>query len=91
MFGKDGKTKEEKAAEKAAKVLRKYGVEDMPAEYQSAVNQIAQELIGMGSIEAGMKLSFANAADQATVSYLHAIFMQNWIIIRELREIADRK
>lgn len=81
---------DEKAAKKEAKLdamMAKYGLENLSPEYREKVKDINNELLGMGFMEAGMKLSMAKAEDQMKVSYLHAIMEQNWMIIRLLDEI----
>lgn len=81
---------EEKAAKKEAKLdamMAKYGLENLSPEYRDKVKDINDELMGMGALEAGMKLSMAKSEDQLKISYLHAIMEQNWMIIRLLDEI----
>lgn len=85
LFGNDNKSED-----KAAKIMAKYGLEDVSPTYADKVKDIAQELAGMGLQETGMKLSMAKAEEQLKVSYLHAIFEQNWIIIRLLDDIAKK-
>ena len=81
---------DEKQAAKAQKIMEKYGLDKLSPEYQDKVKAISQELAGMGLMETGMKLSFAKSEEQLKVSYLHAIFEQNWIIIRLLDDIAKK-
>lgn len=76
--------------EKTAKIMEKYGLSDVSTKYADKVQAIAQELAGMGLMETGMKLSFAKTEEQLKVGYLHAIFEQNWIIIRLLDDIAHK-
>lgn len=81
---------DEKAAKKEAKLdalMAKYGLENLSPEYREKVKDINNELLGMGFMEAGMKISMAKAEEQMKVSYLHAIMEQNWMIIRLLDEI----
>ena len=85
LFGNDNKSED-----KAAKIMAKYGLEDVSPKYADKVKDIAQELAGMGLQETGMKLSMAKAEEQLKLSYLHAIFEQNWIIIRLLDDIAKK-
>lgn len=85
LFGNDNKSED-----KAAKMMAKYGLESVSLKYADKVRDIAQELAGMGLQETGMKLSMAKAEEQLKVSYLHAIFEQNWIIIRLLDDIAKK-
>lgn len=85
LFGNDNKSED-----KAAKMMAKYGLESVSPKYADKVKDIANELAGMGLVEAGMKLSFAKSEEQLKVSYLHAIFEQNWLIIRLLDDIAKK-
>lgn len=78
------------AEDKTEKIMAKYGLEGISPKYADKVKDIAQELAGMGMMETGMKLSFAKSEEQLKVSYLHAIFEQNWIIIRLLDDIAKK-
>lgn len=86
----DGKSKEEKQAEKVEKLMAKYGLQNISREYADAVKDISQELAGTGMMETGLKLSLAGKPeDQLKISYLNAIMQQNWIIIRLLDQIAN--
>ena len=76
--------------DKVAKLMEKYVLKEVSPKYADKVQGIAQELAGMGLMETGMKLSFAKSEEQLKVSYLHAIFEQNWIIIRLLDDIAKK-
>lgn len=83
MFG----NKEEKQAKKMAKdeaLLEKYGLTNIDPMDAESVRKILSDLAGNGLIKTGMALSFANAAEQAKVTYLSALVEQNWIIIRQL-------
>lgn len=87
------KSAEEKAAIKENKeqaILEKYGVGNLkdPADRES-VKKIANELVGSGLMELGMRLSFAKAEDQLPISFQRAIMEQNFIIIRQLDRIAS--
>ena len=88
-FFKSEEQKEKERMEKERKVLEQYGVEDLadPADLAS-VQKIAQELIGSGLMEAGLKISMAKPEVQLPVSYQRAIMEQNFIIIRQLDKIA---
>ena len=77
--------------DKTEKIMAKYGLENVSSKYTDKVKDIASELAGMGMLETGMKLSFAKSEEQLKVSYLHAIFEQNWLIIRLLDDIAKNK
>jgi len=90
LFG-NAEEKEAKKEEKMNAIMAKYGLEKLSPEYRDKVKAINIELAGMGLQEAGIKLSMAKSEDQLKVSYLHAIFEQNWIIIRLLDEIAKNK
>lgn len=85
LLGNDNKSED-----KAAKIMAKYGLEDVSPKYSDKVKNIARELTGISLMETGMKLSMAKPAEQMEVSYLHAIFEQNWIIIRLLDDIAKK-
>lgn len=79
--------KDAKKEEKLNAMMAKYGLESLSPEYREKVKDINDELLGMGFMEAGMKLSMAKSEDQMKVSYLHALVEQNWMIIRLLDEI----
>ena len=70
--------------------MAKYGLEKLSPEYAEKVKVIQSELLGIGLMETGMKLSMAKAEEQMKVSYLHAIYEQNWMIIRLLNDIAKK-
>lgn len=89
LFG-NAEDKEAKKEEKMNKLFAKYGLDRLDPEYEEKVRGIYYELMGTGLMEAGMKLSMAKAEEQLKVSYLHAIFEQNWIIIRLLDDIAKK-
>ena len=82
---------EEKAAkqeEKLNKMMEKYGLEKLPAEYRDKVKEINTELMGTGMMEAGLKLSMSGKTEEVLqVYYLKAIMEQNWIIIRLLNDL----
>ncbi len=89
----DKRSPEEKVADiqvKEKALLDKHGL-DLDAYDEDAIRAknvdnirtIARDVLGNNWFKAGMALSFANAADQATVGYLSAIVQQNWIIIRQ--------
>ncbi len=86
------KSAEEKQAEqekKEQKLLKQYGVAGLSdPEDLASVKKIAQELVGSGMMEAGLKLSMAKAEIQLPISYQRAIMEQNFIIIRQLDKIA---
>ncbi len=89
-------SKEEKEAikaEKDAKLMAKYGLENIqdPKDIAS-VRKIISELVGTGAMETGMSLSAIgkSAEDILPVYYQRAILEQNWIIIRQLDRIASR-
>lgn len=89
LFG-SAEDKEAKNEEKINKMMAKYGLEKLSPEYAEKVKVIQSELLGIGIMETGMKLSIAKAEEQMKVSYLHAIYEQNWIIIRLLNDIAKK-
>ena len=86
------KSADEKAAEQAAKeleLLERYGVSGLTdPDDLASVKKIAQELVGSGLMEAGLKFSMAKAEIQLPISYQRAIMEQNFIIIRQLDRIA---
>lgn len=88
LFGKsaDNSSKEQE-------MLAKYGLESLsdPADIAS-VKKIISELVGTGTMEAGMKLGSigSKAEDVLPVYYQRAILEQNWIIIRLLDKLANK-
>ena len=85
LFGKEKLTPEEKEQ----KMLEKYGVANLSdPEDIASVKKIAQELVGSGMMETGLKLSLAKAEVQLPISYQRTIMEQNFIIIRQLDKIA---
>ena len=89
LFG-SAEDKEAKNEEKINKMMAKYGLEKLSPEYAEKVKVIQSELLGIGLMETGMKLSMAKAEEQMKVSYLHAIYEQNWMIIRLLNDITKK-
>ena len=89
LFG-SAEDKEAKNEEKINKMMAKYGLEKLSPEYAEKVKVIQSELLGIGLMETGMKLSMTKAEEQMKVSYLHAIYEQNWMIIRLLNDIAKK-
>lgn len=91
LFNKQ--TVEEKVDKQLAKeraVLEKYGVANLSdPEDRASVRKIAQEMIGSGLMEVGMKIGLAKPAEQLPISYQRAIMEQNFIIIRQLDKIAQ--
>ena len=83
LFG-EKKTKEEKQREELQKFMDKYQLEDLDEKDLVVLQRIAQDLAGNKWFKAGMTLSFANAEEQAKVTYLSALVEQNWMIIRQL-------
>lgn len=83
---------EEKVDKQLAKeqaLLDKYGVGNLSdPEDRASVRKIAQELLGSGIMEVGMKISLAKPAEQLPISYQRAIMEQNFIMIRQLDKIA---
>lgn len=88
------KTEEEKAAKAQAKIdkiMTKYHLQDVSQEYKEHIIDINQELAGIGLMEAGFTLGMGyKPEDKVKAAYLHAIFEQNWIIIRLLDKIANK-
>ena len=86
LFGNN----DEKKAEKAQALLKKYGLEDLSDQRDiQAVQNIAYDLMGNKAIELGTLLQ-GNGSDAAKMSYLNAIMQQNFIIIRLLDKIANK-
>lgn len=81
-------TKEEKQEKKAQALMAKYGLERLPDEYRSMVKAINLELAGTGMMETGVILSGAKPEEQIKIRYLNVLMKQNWIIIRQLDDIA---
>ncbi|MFT9040725.1 hypothetical protein [Schleiferilactobacillus harbinensis] len=84
------KSKEEKQAKHDAKIqafLDARGLENLSKASFGQVERVTSDLAGNGLIKAGMAFSFANAADQAKVSYLSALVEQNWILIKQNDDI----
>ena len=90
LFGKQSiEEKVDKQLEKERAVLEKYGVANLTdPEDRASVRKIAQEMLGSGLMEVGMKLSLAKPAEQLPISYQRAIMEQNFIMIRQLDKIA---
>ena len=89
LFG----SKEDKEAKKTEKIMekmRKHRLDGLGYEYIDDCKAIFDELAGIGAMETGMKISMGNAADQMKISYLHAIFEQNWIMIKQLDKISKQ-
>ncbi len=75
--------------EKQINALAKYGLENLNnKEDLASVQKIAQELLGSGLMEAGLKIGMAKAEVQLPISLQRAIMEQNFIIIRQLDRIA---
>lgn len=75
--------------EKQINALAKYGLENLHnKEDLASVQKIAQELLGSGLMETGLKLQMAKAEVQLPISLQRAIMEQNFIIIRQLDRIA---
>lgn len=84
------KSKEEKQAKHDAKIqafLDARGLGNLSQASFGQVERVTNDLAGNGLIKAGMAFSFANAADQAKVSYLSALVEQNWILIKQNDDI----
>lgn len=75
--------------QKTARMMAKYGLENISPDYAPYVRDITYELAGNKLIEFGTTLQ-GNGVDSAKMSYLSAIMKQNWIIIRLLDEIAKK-
>lgn len=73
--------------DKTQQLMAKYGLEDVDPMFAPVVRDIANELLGTGAMEAGLKLSLAKAEIQLPISYQHVLIEQNWIIIRQLDQL----
>lgn len=82
--------KEEKQDKKARAIMAKYGLQNLPREYQSMVMEINTSLLGTTLMDAGASLTIGGlkAGEKITAGYLSALVKQNWIIIRQLDDIA---
>lgn len=88
LFGKSSDDKADKQLAKEQALLDKYGIGNLSdPEDRASVRKIAQELLGSGAMEAGMKISLAKPAEQLPISYQRAIMEQNFIMIRQLDRI----
>lgn len=87
---KSADEKAEEQAKKERKLLKKYGLESLsdPQDLES-VKKIAQELLGTGLSESGLKLSMTKPEITVPISYQRAIMEQNFIMIRQLDRIAQ--
>lgn len=83
----DGKSKEEKKAEKIQKMMHKYQLDDLDPKFIEAVKNIQTELAGTGLGEFGVALSMTDMSKALPIYYLRSIIEQNWIIIRQLEDI----
>lgn len=82
--------KQEMSDEKAQRILSKYGLESIDPQYAEAVREIAQELVGTGLMEFGLKLGGGSEKDilKQQAYYQGAILKQNFIMIRQLDQIS---
>lgn len=83
--------KEDKKEEKTLAALKKHHLEDISPKYAEAVKEINLELAGTGAMELGAALSFGVKNEELLkISYLRTLVEQNWIIIRQLDELAKK-
>lgn len=82
--------KEEKKAQKEAKLLAKYGLDDLEGKDLESVKIIANELVGNKWLETGALFSGAKAEDLVKMTTLTTLVEQNWIIIRMLNRISNQ-
>ena len=88
IFGNQ-EEKDAKAAAKAQRVLAKYGLENIDPQYAPAVQEIARDLVGSGLMDFGGLLGNDDkATNRAQTDYIKAIMKQNFIMIRQLDQIA---
>lgn len=88
MFGKK-ETKEEKEQREIQKFLDKYQLNDMDEKDLEMAKIIGLDLAGTGWLETSMMFK-GKSEELAKISYLQAIFDQNWIIIRKLSDISKK-
>jgi len=84
------KSSEEKETAKLKKFLEKYNLEGVDPKYLKSVQDIGADMSSAGLFKAGMALSFAKAEEQAKLSYFSTLVKQNWVIIKELDDIAKK-
>lgn len=86
---KSAEEKADIAAQKEQALLDKYGVGNLSdPEDVASVRKIAQDLVGSGAMEFGMKLQMKPEVT-LPISYQKAIMEQNFIMIRQLDKIAQ--
>lgn len=86
---KSNEERQEAQAQKAAKLMARYGLENIDPQYADAVRKIATELAGSGLSEFGALLSNDDKAmNRAQTQFVRAILEQNFIIIRQLDQIS---
>lgn len=87
---KSAEEKAEEQARKEQKLLQKYGVDSLADQRDlDSVRKIAQELLGTGLSETGMKIAMAKPEVMLPISYQRAIVEQNFIIIRQLDRLCS--
>ena len=82
--------KEEKKQREIEKFMARYQLDEISDQDLVIIKKIATDLMGNNLLKAGMALSFAKAEEQAKVTYLSALVEQNWIMIRQLRNISSK-
>jgi hypothetical protein len=82
-------TKEDKEARQVAEYMAKYGLNSLNEKDAATIRQILYDLAGTGLMRTGLALGGIKAEEQVKISYLSAIYNQNWIMIRQLDRIAD--
>ena len=88
LFGNQ-EEKQAKSAEKARQLMAKYGLENIDPQYAEAVQKIATDLAGSGLSQFGGLLSNDDKAmNRAQTQFTKAILEQNFIMIRQLDQIA---
>ena len=85
--------RDDRSAAKAQRIMAKYGLENIDPQYADAVREIAEELQGTGLMKTGLALSsnlLTNEKDilRLQTHYQSAIMKQNFIMIRQLDQIA---
>ena len=79
----DGKSKQEKSAEKLQQFVISHNLDSLDEKDALSAKRIAIGLMGNGLIEWGTIFS-GSAEDTAKLSYLSAIVEQNWMVINQL-------
>lgn len=84
------KGQEQPTDDKVQRLLAKYGLENIDPQYADAVRNISSELLGTGLMSAGATLGGGSEKDilKIQMHYQKALIEQNFIMIRQLDQIA---